>query len=96
MTLPILRQINVRFREAEELEINNEEENTNRKRVTQPRMTAPLQMYTEKITKRRVTRNTPNAHFCENCFSVFFSYYFRGIFSGGAFRPTDTTLLGPW
>jgi hypothetical protein len=26
--------------------------------------------------KRRVTRNTPNAHFCENCFLVFFSYCF--------------------
>ena len=29
------------------------------------------------LAKRRVTRNSPNAHFCENCFSVFFSYHFK-------------------
>jgi hypothetical protein len=28
--------------------------------------------------KRRVTRNTPIAHFCEHCFFVFFSYFVFG------------------
>jgi hypothetical protein len=45
--------------------------------------------------KRRVTRNTPNAHFSENYCLVFFSYYFRVIFSGGAFGPTDASLGPP-
>ena len=35
--------------------------------------------------KRRVTRNSPNAHFCENCFLVFFSLLFLSYFQWRSF-----------
>ncbi len=41
--------------------------------ITQPRALR-MQCHSRKDTKRRVTRNTLNAHFCENGVLVFFSY----------------------